>query len=174
MPTPSQVPTGSLAPEIQKWVSEGLSKPAPLVLAFFLVVWTWMSVSNSKDYLKHVPFVNAPKSILESTSKIRVGSFLSLLGVVVGLLTRHAQDEFLRTPREILDRARALFPHKTYGVITELGPMVVLPSHLANEIRNSPQLDFESGVFLVRSSSLPGQQPADSPSTGLQRTRPWI
>ena len=79
MSAPSHVPAGSSPAEFQQWVSEGFVKPIPLAIAFFLVVLTWMSLSNSQSHLKSVPLANPPKSILQTTTEIKVGSSLPSL-----------------------------------------------------------------------------------------------
>lgn len=55
----------------------------------------------------------------------------------------------MHTASALLSRARALYPGKPYRIMTNLGPMVVLPPQFAEEIRNSPELDFMAGVYKV-------------------------
>lgn len=45
--------------------------------------------------------------------------------------------------------ARALYPKQPFRIITDVGEVLVLPPHLADEIRNHPDLDLSQAVFVV-------------------------
>lgn len=43
---------------------------------------------------------------------------------------------------DLLVCARDLFPGKPFRMLTDMGPLIVLPPQLGNEIRNSPEVSF--------------------------------
>jgi hypothetical protein len=114
------LPTGSFL------VHDGLTNTTWLVTvtAVLLVGACWSAASSYLRFahLKHLPLVNAAKSV-------------SLFGFV-------SKKEFAFHSKEVLARGRELFAGKPYRVLTDLGDIVFLPVELAREIRNDPRLSF--------------------------------
>jgi hypothetical protein len=48
-----------------------------------------------------------------------------------------------------MTNARAKFPKGPFRILTDLGDVLMLPPHLADEIRNAPQLNFTTAIIEV-------------------------
>lgn len=72
MSTPSHVGSTPWPEDFQRWIPDGAAKPVPVAIAFFLLVLTWLSLDRSQSHLRDLPLVNPPKSLLQSTSEIKV------------------------------------------------------------------------------------------------------
>ncbi|KAL1792320.1 hypothetical protein ACET3X_008827 [Alternaria dauci] len=69
---------------------------------------------------------------------------------------RLPKKAFLASSKEILDKARSLYPAQPYRVISDLGEVVVLPPELADEIRNNPKLSLATATYNDLNGDLPG------------------
>jgi hypothetical protein len=63
---------------------------------------------------------------------------------------------FLASSKEILDKARSLYPAQPYRVTSDLGEVIVLPPELADEIRNNPRLSLATATYNDLNGDLPG------------------
>ncbi|KAJ9144520.1 Gibberellin cluster-C20-oxidase [Pleurostoma richardsiae] len=67
---------------------------------------------------------------------------------------------FVTSSRELLAKARALYPKQPFRINTDLGEIVVLPPNFADEIRNEPRLSFAAAVYADFHGDIPGFEPS--------------
>ncbi|KAG5818893.1 hypothetical protein H9Q74_001612 [Fusarium xylarioides] len=98
----------------------------PWVIRFFWPEWRKGSV---------VPLANPPESMF-GTGKTR--------------------RSFVKLSREILAKARSLFPDEPFRLITDWGEVLILPPDFADEIRNDPRLSFSKAAMQDNHAGIPG------------------
>jgi hypothetical protein len=59
----------------------------------------------------------------------------------------------VKLSREILAKARDLFPDEPFRLITDWGEVLILPPDFADEIRNDPRLSFSKAAMQVRTTN---------------------
>lgn len=59
----------------------------------------------------------------------------------------------MKLSREILAKARDLFPNEPFRLITDWGEVLILPPEFADEIRNDPRLSFSKAAMQVSTTS---------------------
>ncbi|KAF5565816.1 putative cytochrome P450 monooxygenase (lovA) [Fusarium phyllophilum] len=98
----------------------------PWAIRFFWPEWRKGSV---------VPLANPPESMF-GTGKTR--------------------RNFVKLSREILAKARSLFPDEPFRLITDWGEVLILPPDFADEIRNDPRLSFSKAAMQDNHAGIPG------------------
>lgn len=59
----------------------------------------------------------------------------------------------MKLSREILAKARNLFPDEPFRLITDWGEVLILPPEFADEIRNDPRLSFSKAAMQVSATN---------------------
>lgn len=62
----------------------------------------------------------------------------------------------MKLSREILAKARDLFPNEPFRLITDWGEVLILPPEFADEIRNDPRLSFSKAAMQDNHAGIPG------------------
>ena len=52
------------------------------------------------------------------------------------------KQSFLHSAKQLIAKARSMYPGKPFRIMSDLGELVILPPTFADEIRNSPNLSF--------------------------------
>lgn len=99
------------------------------VLFFLLSFLTWHSLSPRTPDATQLPLVNKRK--FWEFSDLRV------------------KTEFYFNGRQTLEKALQRLPGKPFQMTGDTGRVIILPPEFANEIRNSPHLDFSKVVARV-------------------------
>ncbi|KAJ3548702.1 hypothetical protein NM208_g877 [Fusarium decemcellulare] len=74
----------------------------------------------------------------------------SLLG------SNRTRRNFVKLSREILAKARSLFPDQPFRLMTDWGEVLILPPEFADEIRNDPRLSFARAAMQDNHAGIPG------------------
>lgn len=102
--------------------------PHGYILTALLVVLAYLALKlNNKN---DVPFVNPPRWYRPRPL---------------------AQIDFFKTGMQVLSRARSTVADKPFKVLSEVGPVTVLPPRFAHSIRNESNLSFAEVVKAVGS-----------------------
>ncbi|KAG7284932.1 hypothetical protein NEMBOFW57_009547 [Staphylotrichum longicolle] len=133
-PPPGPVPSGGFGLRITDPVAtlSMLPTPVPYVLAAGLAMFFLFSLRMSSK----LPHLN-PQRTFEFTE------------------TRSKKD-FVTNSRPMLDAWFQTHPNQAARVIGDAGEIIVLPPHLANEIRNDPRLSFANWIYKNFHAHLPG------------------
>ncbi|KAF4341567.1 putative cytochrome P450 monooxygenase (lovA) [Fusarium beomiforme] len=114
------------------------SELLPFYIAIFtvtLVSWvirlSWTGFSKEST----VPLANPPDSIFG---------------------TNKSRRNFVKLSREILAKARDLFPEEPFRLMTDWGEVLILPPQFADEIRNDPRLSFSRAAMQDNHAGIPG------------------
>lgn len=114
--------------------------PHGYVLTAVLVVLAYVALKlGSKS---EVPFVNPPRWFRPQPL---------------------ARLDFFKTGMQVLSRAKSTVADKPFKVLSEVGPVTVLPTRFAHSIRNEKDLSFGDVIKAVGSPSFhpPPQVPVD-------------
>ncbi|PNP74701.1 hypothetical protein FNYG_12037 [Fusarium nygamai] len=105
------------------------------IFVFTLLPWairfSWLGLREDSA----IPLANPPKSLF-GTGKTR--------------------RNFVKLSREILAKARGLFPDEPFRLITDWGEVLILPPEFADEIRNDPRLSFSKAAMQDNHAGIPG------------------
>lgn len=115
--------------------------PHGYILTAFLVVLVYVALKLSKK--NDIPFVNPPRWFRPRPL---------------------AQIDFFKTGMQVLSRARSTVAYKPFKVLSEVGPVTVLPPRFAHSIRNESDLSFADDFKAVGS---PDFHPAAFASPGV-------
>ncbi|KAH6625515.1 cytochrome P450 [Boeremia exigua] len=119
---------------LEHLVIEFNAHPLGYTLTVLLVaIFTYIFLSDSAS--KQPPLVNQASSLFS-------------LG--------RTKRAFLTSSKDILDKARTLYPAQPYRVTSDLGEVLVLPPELADEIRNNPKLSLATATYNDLNGDLPG------------------
>ncbi|KAI1826970.1 cytochrome P450 monooxygenase [Xylaria intraflava] len=110
---------------------------APYLLGIIMIAITKYTWATTDSNLKKLPSVNP-------------AGFFSMA---------RAQQEFVHSANELLQKARDLYPNRPYRMTTDSGDAVVLQSEAMEEIRNSPGLSFFGTFAQERICEVPGFEP---------------
>ncbi|KAL2017607.1 hypothetical protein VTK56DRAFT_1927 [Thermocarpiscus australiensis] len=134
-PAPSAVPSAGFGFRITDPAATlgSLTAPVPYVLAAALAMLFLFSLQTSSSKLPHLN----PRKAFELTE------------------TRCKKD-FVTNSRAILDAWFRKHPDRAARVIGDAGEIIVLPPHLANEMRNDPRLSFSGWIVKNFHAHLPG------------------
>ncbi|KAF9773798.1 hypothetical protein IL306_008326 [Fusarium sp. DS 682] len=80
---------------------------------------------------------------------------------------RVAAGNFVKLSREILAKARSLFPDEPFRLMTDWGEVLILPPEFADEIRNDPRLSFSKAAMQV-SNRNPAPRPSQTELVAVQ------
>ncbi|KAF4429605.1 gibberellin cluster-C20-oxidase [Fusarium austroafricanum] len=64
--------------------------------------------------------------------------------------------DFVKLSRDILAKARSLFPDQPFRLMTDWGEVLILPPEFADEIRNDPRLSFSKAAMQDNHAEIPG------------------
>ncbi|KAH6956090.1 cytochrome P450 monooxygenase [Fusarium avenaceum] len=70
--------------------------------------------------------------------------------------TNRARRNFVKLSKEILAKARTLFPDQPFRLMTDWGEVLILPPQFAAEIRNDPRLSFSKAAMQDNHAGIPG------------------
>ncbi|KAJ4037574.1 hypothetical protein NW756_012268 [Fusarium oxysporum] len=102
-------------------------------------------------------FTLVPWAIRFSWPKLRKGSVVPLANPPESLFgTGKTRRSFVKLSREILAKARNLFPDEPFRLITDWGEVLILPPEFADEIRNDPRLSFSKAAMQDNHAGIPG------------------
>ncbi|KAG4271066.1 hypothetical protein FPRO04_11294 [Fusarium proliferatum] len=98
-----------------------------------------------------------PWAIRFSCPESRKGSVVPLANPPESLFgTSKTRRSFVKLSREILAKARGLFPNEPFRLITDWGEVLILPPEFADEIRNDPRLSFSKAAMQDNHAGIPG------------------
>ncbi|CVL02157.1 gibberellin cluster-C20-oxidase [Fusarium mangiferae] len=108
-------------------------------------------------YIAIFVFTLVPWAIRFSWLELRKGSVVPLANPPDSLFgTGKTRRSFVRLSREILAKARSLFPNEPFRLITDWGEVLILPPDFADEIRNDPRLSFSKAAMQDNHAGIPG------------------
>ncbi|KAI5923975.1 cytochrome P450 [Camillea tinctor] len=131
----------SAIPSIEGW-EQWMPHPdavqtLPYIVTAILVVIGVMTFGSSKSN-SNIPMLNPVKSF--------------------SLTYTDAKKIFTSSSRKLLEQGKALYSGKAYRMITDLGEVTILPSSVADEIRNEPKMDFTKATYIDLHGKIPGFQ----------------
>ncbi|KAI5923216.1 cytochrome P450 [Camillea tinctor] len=136
MASPSVLP--SLGEDWNYYQSLLPTKSTPyFILTFMVMIIAYAWTSSIDSSVKKLPLVN-PAGFF-SKNKVK--------------------QEYRRSARDILEKAKKLYPDQPYRMITDFGEVVILPSKFMDEIRNEPKLSFVGGIAQDGTIHIPGFEP---------------
>ncbi|KAG9502202.1 hypothetical protein J7337_005027 [Fusarium musae] len=108
-------------------------------------------------YIAIFVFTLLPWAIHFSRLGLREDSAIPLANPPNSLFgTGKTRRNFVKLSREILAKARSLFPNEPFRLITDWGEVLILPPEFADEIRNDPRLSFSKAAMQDNHAGIPG------------------
>ncbi|KAL3420412.1 hypothetical protein PVAG01_08911 [Phlyctema vagabunda] len=96
--------------------------------------YSWTTLNSS---MRKLPIINPPKFFSAS----------------------EARELHLTSSKDLLAKARNLWPKKPFRMLTDWGDTIILPGEFANEIRNDPKLSFAGATRQDGFGTLSGFEP---------------
>ncbi|KAF6517148.1 hypothetical protein HZS61_002709 [Fusarium oxysporum f. sp. conglutinans] len=126
-------------------------------MSLFNMITSYAGSQPLSFYVAIFIFTLVPWAIRFSWPKLRKGSVVPLANPPESLFgTGKTRRSFVKLSREILAKARNLFPDEPFRLITDWGEVLILPPEFADEIRNDPRLSFSKAAMQDNHAGIPG------------------
>ncbi|QGI82462.1 hypothetical protein CEK25_009191 [Fusarium fujikuroi] len=126
-------------------------------MSIFNMITSYAGSQLLPFYIAIFVFTLVPWAIRFSWLELRKGSVVPLANPPDSLFgTGKTRRSFVKLSREILAKARSLFPNEPFRLITDWGEVLILPPDFADEIRNDPRLSFSKAAMQDNHAGIPG------------------
>ncbi|KAH6652737.1 cytochrome P450 [Truncatella angustata] len=113
------------------------------IITALLTIVVAYSFRRPGSRLSKVPLINPRPRLSVTNHEVKVRTWPSTLTYRKAYLEHDVfQKAFMQTARELMSKARILYADQPYRLNTDLGQVIVLPSYLAEELKNSPALSL--------------------------------